>query len=145
MNDMLILSIVGLASLVILLFVLHFLNKSRLNSLKTEHQKLEQQSTLFKQHLIQIEESLNDMRAGNLELGEKLKGVAGQVNEISEQVNEVAEQQEHLVNSEPENRLYSKASKMAAQGATVDELMQDCELPKAEAELLVSLHNRDQD
>ncbi len=138
MNDILILLVVSFSVLLILMFILiftlHARNSKKIQSLLTEHQKLEQQSVLFKQHLMQIEENLNELRAGN-------RGVSERVNTVAEQVKDIAERQEQIINSEPESRLYSKASKMAAQGASVEELMQDCELPKAEAELLVSLHN----
>ena len=40
----------------------------------------------------------------------------------------------------PENKLYSRAVKMVELGADVAEIMAECELPKAEAELLLSLH-----
>ncbi len=40
------------------------------------------------------------------------------------------------------SRLYSRASKMVDLGADVDELMQECDLPKAEAELLLNLRKR---
>lgn len=52
-------------------------------------------------------------------------------------LNEV--QQEMSVQT-PENKLYSRAVKMVELGAGIDEIMQECELPKAEAELLLSLH-----
>ncbi|MDD2842843.1 MAG: DUF2802 domain-containing protein [Tolumonas sp.] len=52
-------------------------------------------------------------------------------------LNEV--QQEMSVQT-PENKLYSRAVKMVELGAGIEEIMQECELPKAEAELLLSLH-----
>jgi len=52
-------------------------------------------------------------------------------------LNEV--QQEMSVHT-PENKLYSRAVKMVELGAGIEEIMQECELPEAEAELLLSLH-----
>ncbi|MGL5222668.1 MAG: DUF2802 domain-containing protein, partial [Plesiomonas shigelloides] len=43
---------------------------------------------------------------------------------------------------DPEHRLYSRATKLAEMGAGLDELMQECELPKAEAELLLNLQRQ---
>ena len=43
---------------------------------------------------------------------------------------------------DPQARLYSRAMKMVALGAGVEELIQECELPKAEAELLIRLHGK---
>jgi hypothetical protein len=50
------------------------------------------------------------------------------------------EQQQEMVVQAPENKLYSRAVKMVELGAGIEEIMQECELPKAEAELLLSLH-----
>ena len=52
-------------------------------------------------------------------------------------LNEV--QQEMRVQT-PEKKLDSRAVKMVELGAGIEEIMQECELPKAEAELLLSLH-----
>ncbi len=43
---------------------------------------------------------------------------------------------------DPEHRLYSRAIKMIALGADLQEVMTECELPKPEAELLFSLHSQ---
>ena len=39
----------------------------------------------------------------------------------------------------PDSRLYSRAARMVELGAGLDEVMAECEIPKAEAELLISL------
>ncbi len=44
--------------------------------------------------------------------------------------------------TDPDSRLYSRASRMVELGADLEELMEECELPKAEAELLMSLRKR---
>jgi len=38
--------------------------------------------------------------------------------------------------------MYSRASKMVKLGADIDELVEECELPKAEAELMLSLQKK---
>ena len=42
---------------------------------------------------------------------------------------------------DPQVRLYQKAASMAQQGATADEIASECDLPLAEASVLVSLHS----
>jgi uncharacterized protein HemX len=49
---------------------------------------------------------------------------------------------EHHQAQMPEDKLYSRAQKMVLLGADVEELMTECDLPKAEAEMLVAMHNR---
>ena len=41
--------------------------------------------------------------------------------------------------NDADGRLYTRASKMVDLGADLDELMEECDLPKAEAELLLTL------
>ena len=73
---------------------------------------------------------------GVLGLGKKLAGLESVTTEVSEK-------QEELQLIEPDSKLYSRAVKMVELGAKVDEIVRECELPLAEAELLVSLHKSD--
>jgi hypothetical protein len=50
------------------------------------------------------------------------------------------ETQQEMSIQAPENKLYSRAVKLVELGAGIEEIMLECELPKAEAELLLSLH-----
>ncbi len=51
----------------------------------------------------------------------------------------LSERQQELVLQDPDSRLYSRAARMVELGAGLDEVMAECEIPKAEAELLISL------
>ena len=134
--------VVANSVLLVALFILFLKSKLRLNELSAENEKLEQQALLFKRHLIQVEESVNEIREGTQGMGRQIQSLKDGLEGMKAQLEDVTVQQESLANAEPESRLYSKASKMAAMGASVEELMRDCELPKAEAELLLSLHQK---
>ncbi len=41
---------------------------------------------------------------------------------------------------EPESKMYNRAVKMAKSGASLKDIMEECELPQPEAELLISIH-----
>jgi hypothetical protein len=43
---------------------------------------------------------------------------------------------------DPESKLYNRAMKMVQLGAGLEEIMLECELPRAEAELLLNLHRQ---
>ena len=43
---------------------------------------------------------------------------------------------------DPESRFYTRAVKLVELGATLEEIMRECELPRAEAELLVNFHRK---
>lgn len=92
----------------------------------------EQMQQLAKQLLISRSE-IKEVRIAVLGLGKKVAGLESVTTEVSEK-------QEELQLIEPDSKLYSRAVKMVELGANVDEIVRECELPQAEAELLVSLH-----
>jgi hypothetical protein len=53
------------------------------------------------------------------------------------------EQQKKLLqwqNSHGQDKFYNRAFKLAAKGASLEEIMNECELPRAEVEMLLSVH-----
>ena len=47
-----------------------------------------------------------------------------------------------LEQQDPTNKVYNRAAQLVAQGVTIEELMQECDLPRAEAQLLFDLHKK---
>lgn len=117
-----------LLSVVSLIFV--FVLIRQLRAVDKKHTQQLQQ--LNKQLVISRSET-KEIRMGVLGLGKKLAGLESVTTEVSEK-------QEELQLIEPDSKLYSRAVKMVELGAKVDEIVRECELPLAEAELLVSLH-----
>lgn len=79
--------------------------------------------------------SIEELRGGFIGLGNELHQLVDKQEQFSVKLNEVTY-------IDPEHRLYSRATKLAEMGAGLDELMQECELPKAEAELLLNLQRQ---
>lgn len=75
---------------------------------------------------------LNELHSSALSAGQKML-------EIEKSILVLAERQQELVLQDPDSRLYSRAARMVELGAGIDEVMAECEIPKAEAELLISL------
>jgi Tfp pilus assembly protein PilN len=48
-------------------------------------------------------------------------------------------EQDELIAQDPQVKLYQKAAKMIREGASIDDLMEACELPRAEAELMYNM------
>ncbi|MCG6199818.1 DUF2802 domain-containing protein [Psychromonas antarctica] len=69
-------------------------------------------------------------------------GMGKKIQQLDLVVKQTQENQLNFVAQAPENRLYTRAAKMVALGASIEELMAECELPKAEAELLINLHKK---
>ncbi|GAB3520531.1 DUF2802 domain-containing protein [Photobacterium alginatilyticum] len=76
-----------------------------------------------------------ELRAGTIGMSQKLADMAEHLEMISDRQGEMAM-------LDPDGKLYSRASKMVELGADVDELMEECDLPKAEAELLLRLQQK---
>jgi small-conductance mechanosensitive channel len=96
---------------------------------------LEQQQLQLQNQLKQVLESLQEMRSGSIGMGTRLKDLIGEVHQIKAR-------QEDIVNLDPASRMYGKAAKLVSDGASVEELMEECELPRAEAELLFNMRKK---
>ncbi|MGL5360976.1 MAG: DUF2802 domain-containing protein [Shewanella sp.] len=78
---------------------------------------------------------LQELRSGTI-------GVGRRVIELEKRLQQQSERIEETTMQDPQAKLYTRAMKMVALGAGVDELIKECELPKAEAELLIRLHRK---
>ena len=82
-----------------------------------------------------LKQELQELRSGTIGVGRRVMDLEKRIAAQDARLDETVQQ-------EPQSRLYSRAIKMVQLGAGVDELMNECELPKAEAELLLRLHRR---
>lgn len=100
------------------------------NARQQEHSKLE----------------VEELRAGIIGVGQrvlKLESALTQLNNhLSSSLQELSDKQQAMEMTDPESKIYSRAMKMVQLGADLDEIMRECELPRAEAELLFSLHQQ---
>ncbi|MGL4639775.1 DUF2802 domain-containing protein [Shewanella sp.] len=78
---------------------------------------------------------LQELRSGTI-------GVGRRVIELEKRLQQQSERIEESTMQDPQAKLYTRAMKMVSLGAGVDELIKECELPKAEAELLIRLHRK---
>ncbi|MBM7456589.1 HAMP domain-containing protein [Oceanisphaera litoralis] len=78
---------------------------------------------------------IEELQAANIGLGNK-------VSDLHRLQGQLSEQQQELALKDPQGRLYSRATRMVQLGADIDEIMAECEMPRAEAELLISLHRK---
>lgn len=80
------------------------------------------------QRILQLEQALQ-----NIELNQQA---------LASELEQLTEHQQKIQLFDPESRLYSRAVKMVQLGAGLEEVMSECELPRAEAELLINLHRQ---
>ncbi|MEP4891063.1 MAG: DUF2802 domain-containing protein [Aliiglaciecola sp.] len=100
-------------------------NGQRIDELQLQIQQLQQQ-------LSYSQEELHEVRSGAM-------GVAAKVKDLVVKIGLMQDKLEEIEFLDPDTKLYSQAAKMADAGASVEELMRECELPRAEAELLLAV------
>jgi predicted PurR-regulated permease PerM len=81
-----------------------------------------------------LSEEIHEIRSGNY-------GVISRVKELVQQVDNLHSAQQNLVEQDPQSRFYSKGAKLISQGASLEDVMRECDMPAAEAELLFNLQN----
>ena len=99
---------------------------------KRSKQESEASVATLQGQLESLRKQMMELHSGAIGMGQRLQSVEGAMQQVNER-------QQELTMQDPERRLYSRAAKMVELGADLDEVMSECELPKAEAELLISL------
>ncbi len=117
------------------------------NSANSQLNILSQQLELNQQQLAAAQSETEELRAGIIGVGQRVLSLEQQLQnqqvslqQVQSSCNELAEQQQALSLTDPESKIYTRAMKMVHLGADLEEIMRECELPRAEAELLFNLH-----
>lgn len=92
------------------------------------------------QQLQHSQEQNHIARAEITELHTSISNLANHFEQLKQQQQALIEQQTAMQPIDPEAKLYARAAKMIKLGADLSEVMQECELPQAEAQLLFTLH-----
>ncbi|WP_233267411.1 DUF2802 domain-containing protein [Paraglaciecola sp. L3A3] len=128
--------IISLVALGISLLLAIFLVKVVLAN-RSQASNIESQASQLiscKQQINSFINELHEVRTGNYGLVNRLK-------ELELQVKELQQTQQTFVEQDPQSRFYNKGVKLISQGASIEEVVQECEIPLAEAELLFNLHH----
>ncbi|PMH41017.1 DNA repair protein [Vibrio sp. 10N.286.49.B3] len=116
--------------------VIIFILMLKINSaLKKQQAQLRQQLRHAEKEWQKGNQQLLEVRSVVVGLGQRINDQQGVMNHLTERIVE-------LENSDNDGRLYTRATKMVQLGAGLNELIEECELPKAEAELMMSLQNK---
>lgn len=107
-------------------------------NLEQLRQQVEQQA----QHLKRSYQDVEELRSTVIGVGQRVLSLESHLGQGMQQVAELAEQQKSMHLFDPESKIYSRAMKMVQLGSSLEEIMLECELPQAEAELLFNLHKQ---
>ena len=113
-------------------FVIHRQEKKARFSAETKFHAMELLFKNARQHNESLAKQLSELRAGSIGMSQKLAT-------LSDRFDDLLEKQSEMEMNDSDGRLYSRATKMVELGADLYELMEECDLPKAEAELLLSI------
>ena len=83
-----------------------------------------------------------ELRAGVIGVGQRVLVLQEQQQRLQHEFAELQAQHQAIALSDPESKIYSRAVKMVELGADLVEIIRECELPRAEAELLFNLHRQ---
>ena len=96
----------------------------------------------------QSQHEVEELRSGIIGVGQRVLQLESSLKQlqqdVQQQLSTLHEQQQALSLTDPDSKMYSRAMKMVQLGADLDEIMRECELPRAEAELLYNLHQAKQ-
>jgi len=82
-----------------------------------------------------VKRELQELRSGTIGVGKRMLELEKKTSQQDARLDEANQQ-------DPQAKLYTRAMKMVDLGAGVDELINECEIPRAEAELLIRLHRK---
>ncbi|MDW6001448.1 DUF2802 domain-containing protein [Vibrio mangrovi] len=100
------------------------------------------QSDIRRQESRTLDKALQKANKQVLELRSVVVGLGQKISEQEEVILHLDERIKELEQQDNDARLYTRASKMVQLGADINELIEECELPKAEAELMLSLQKK---
>jgi uncharacterized protein (DUF3084 family) len=109
--------------------------QAQLQVLTAQLESLQQQKTA-------LQTETEELRAGVIGVGQRVLVMQEQQQRLKQEFAELQEQQQAIALSDPESKIYSRAVKMVELGADLEEIIRECELPRAEAELLFNLHRQ---
>jgi hypothetical protein len=82
----------------------------------------------------------HDIKSQNIENEQVSKQLEHRINAVQQDNISQKELVVQLQNQQPQDKLYSRAFKLVELGADIEEVVRECDIPLAEAEMLISIH-----
>ncbi|WP_077339368.1 DUF2802 domain-containing protein [Pseudocolwellia agarivorans] len=97
-----------------------------------------QLQTLFLQIDKSLAETNTQHSVQNTELNQVSKQLEHRIKNLQDDILKLQQVQ----SQQPEDKLYSRALKLVELGADAEELVRECDIPKAEADILIAIHQK---
>jgi len=115
---------------------------SQFNKQQAQLTVLTAQLESVQQQKASLQTETEELRAGVIGVGQRVLVMQEQQQRLQHEFAELQAQHQAIALSDPESKIYSRAVKMVELGADLEEIIRECELPRAEAELLFNLHRQ---
>lgn len=142
-------AVIALCLALVALFSLLLSNRQMRRQLMALKSSLDAQQVMAESQIEPITEQLQQQvektqRADEqlLEQDQVTKQLEHRIKVLQEQHQELQQYVQSIENQQPEDKLYSRASKLVALGADVDEIVRECDIPLAEAQMLIAVHQK---
>ncbi|GGW73817.1 DUF2802 domain-containing protein [Alteromonas halophila] len=90
--------------------------------------------------LVSLKEAVNALQHQQNEDQTRVVVVTRHLSTIEEKQTELETQIRDVKLQDPSMRLYQRAAELVKQGASMEEVMEACDIPRAEAEMLITVH-----
>jgi hypothetical protein len=138
------------SSFVLFFLIITYIYRQKLN-FKRVNKKLQTQFDAQELLIIELQSSQEVIRKQLSDLDHNIKSQNIENEQVSKQLEhrikalqkDNISQKELVVqiqNQQPQDKLYSRAFKLVELGADVEEVVRECDIPLAEAEMLISVH-----
>jgi len=111
--------------------------ESQLQSQELLLNELQSSQQIFNKQLLDLNYSFDSTQVDNEQVTKQLEH---RIKTIQEEHSLHKQSLEQLHNQQPQDKLYSRAFKMVELGADIEEVVRECDIPLAEAEMLISVH-----
>ncbi|REL26098.1 DUF2802 domain-containing protein [Thalassotalea euphylliae] len=125
----------------------------KVSRLKSQAKLLSSQLNALEMLTADLQVNISALDQKNAELSALLNTQTTENEQVSRQLeHRIRNQQQELASltqkltlldeQQPQDKFYHRASKLAAKGASAEEIMAECELPRAEVEMLLAMYKQ---
>jgi len=119
------------------LTLLHKALQSQIEAQEILLNELQSSQGMMHKQLIEISEKYQNQQLENEQVSKQLEH---RIKVLQHDGLEQKQLLEQIKNQQPQDKLYSRAFKLVELGADIDEVVRECDIPRAEAEMLLSVH-----
>ncbi len=92
--------------------------------------------------LVSLKDAISTLQHQQNEDQTRVVVVTRHLTDIEQKHTELENQLRDVKLQDPSMRLYQRAAELVKQGATLEEVMEACDIPRAEAEMLITVHRK---